>query len=228
MSETFNRVNGEVEPAEAEALRGPEGDSFDQAEVETFDPKLGPPEPEGKKFDRVPGPVGPLRPKKDWRRVADTRPMPKLDPDVYTTKKSVAAGFMDIALLAANADQLRTLVRNCDSTSPFYVVCIIFLSLSIVVQVLIAIVLLLKTRYNINRPDHFRRSEVLNNVAMIASVFLTAFNVLATSFMSEVPPRVEPEAQPNIFSLAQNPLFRQSTPAFPFSPITPQPVTGST
>ncbi|XP_037078633.1 ninjurin-1-like [Pollicipes pollicipes] len=84
---------------------------------------------------------------------------------------------MDVALLSANADQLRTLLKTGDSNSPFYVACMVFISLSLIVQM----------RYNINRPDHFRRAETLNNICMIASVFLTTFNVLITSFMAEVP-----------------------------------------
>ncbi|XP_037093222.1 ninjurin-2-like [Pollicipes pollicipes] len=148
----------------------------DPSEVETFDPDLGPGRP-----------AAPRRPRKKWKEVADTRPMPRLDPDVYSTKKSVAQGFMDVALLSANADQLRTLLKTGDSNSPFYVACMVFISLSLIVQVMIAVCLLVKMRYNINRPDHFRRAETLNNICMIASVFLTTFNVLITSFMAEVP-----------------------------------------
>jgi len=131
--------------------------------------------------------AGVTKPEKKWKRVADTRPMPTMDADVYSTKKTVAQGFMDMALLSANADQLRNLVRTGDSDSTFYIICVVFLSLSICLQVLIAIGLLLKGRYNINQPRQFRAAETVNNIVMVASVLLTAVNVLATSFMPEVP-----------------------------------------
>lgn len=124
---------------------------------------------------------------KKWKRVADTRPMPTMDADVYSTKKTVAQGFMDLALLSANADQLRNLVRTGDTDSVFFTVCVVFLSLSICLQVLIAIGLMLKGRYNINQPRQFRAAETVNNTVMVASVLLTAVNVLTTSFMPEVP-----------------------------------------
>ena len=165
----------------AETFLRPSGPAVDSTEVERFDPETGPGRPE---FEEAPGPN---RPGKNWKKVADPRPAHDLDPDVYSTKKSVAQGFMDVALLSANADQLRTLLKTGNSSSPFYIVCVVFISLSIVTQVMIAVVLLVKTRYNINRADHFRKSEILNNVSMIASVFLTVFNVLVSSFMSEVP-----------------------------------------
>lgn len=127
------------------------------------------------------------RRRRKWRDVANTRPMRHMDADVYSTKKTVAQGFMDVALLSANADQLRTLVTTGDSSSPFHTVCVVFLSLSIALQVVIAVCLMLKGRYNINKPQQFRSAEIVNNVCMVASVFLTAFNVLASAFMTEVP-----------------------------------------
>ena len=123
-----------------------------------------------------------------WSRVSDVRPMKPLDIDVYSTKKTVTQGFMDVALLTANADQLRTLVTRGDPDSPFRVVCIVFLSFSIILQIVIAICLMLKGRYNINKEHHFRRAETVNNVCMIAAIFLTVFNVLASAFTGEVPP----------------------------------------
>jgi len=142
-------------------------------EVETFNPETGP--------GRA------RRPKKNWKDVPNPRPMPDIDTDVFTTKKSVAQGFMDVALLSANADQLRTLLKTGDSSSAFFVICVVFISISLIIQLLIAISLLLKTRYNINNPVQFRRAETLNNIVMVSSVFLTAVNILATSFMPEVP-----------------------------------------
>ena len=166
----------------AETFVRPSGPALDPTEVETFDPERG---PSGKtEFEEAPTPS---KPEKKWKKVADPRPAKDLDPDVYSTKKSVAQGFMDVALLSANADQLRTLLKTGNSSSPFYIVCVVFISLSLITQTTIAILLLIKMRYNINRTDQFRKSETLNNACMIASVFLTVFNVLVSSFMSEVP-----------------------------------------
>ena len=139
-----------------------------------------------------------------WGRVSSMQPTKPVDIDVYSTKKTVTQGFMDVALLTANADQLRTLVTRSDPESPFRVVCIVFLSISIILQVVIAICLFLKGRYNINKEHHFRRAETVNNVCMIASILLTFFNILASSFAGEISPLPVEEKSKSIFDLFDN------------------------
>ena len=58
-----------------------------------------------------------------------------MDVNLYATKKTVAQGMMDLALLTANANQLRYVLNSHSSTSMYYYVNIVFICASIVLQV---------------------------------------------------------------------------------------------
>lgn len=59
---------------------------------------------------------------------------PGIDVNLYATKKSVSQGMMDIALLTANASQLKYILREGDD-SRFYFVNVICIGISIALQV---------------------------------------------------------------------------------------------
>lgn len=59
---------------------------------------------------------------------------PLLDPNVYATKKTVAQGMLDVALLTSNASQLKFLLQK-GRENDFYVLMVTLISLSIVLQV---------------------------------------------------------------------------------------------
>lgn len=60
----------------------------------------------------------------------------QITPDVntYQQKKNLAQGMMDLALLSANANQLRYVLESA-STHPYYYPSLAFISLSIIFQV---------------------------------------------------------------------------------------------
>lgn len=64
----------------------------------------------------------------------------------YASKKSVAEGMMDIALLTANANQLRFLIAYNTGSQTFYV-SLGLLILSLVLQVSVGIALIFKVTY---------------------------------------------------------------------------------
>lgn len=59
---------------------------------------------------------------------------PLLDPNVYATKKTVAQGMLDVALLTSNASQLKFLLQK-GRENDFYVLMVTLISLSIILQV---------------------------------------------------------------------------------------------
>ncbi|XP_060655059.1 ninjurin-B [Drosophila nasuta] len=97
----------------------------------------------------------------------------------YATSKNVAEGLMDIALLSANANQLRFLITyNHEASTYYYSLALVILSL--VLQVLVGIVLIFKRRLK-----HCRQSRhyVRTNEVLIMGVFLiTVINVLLAAF----------------------------------------------
>ncbi|RXG60267.1 Ninjurin-1 [Armadillidium vulgare] len=58
-----------------------------------------------------------------------------LDVNLYATKKTVAQGMMDLALLTANANQLRYVLES-NNIGPYYYFSVVLISLSIILQIL--------------------------------------------------------------------------------------------
>ncbi|PZC83083.1 hypothetical protein B5X24_HaOG208556 [Helicoverpa armigera] len=107
-----------------------------------------------------------------------------LDANRYATKKTVAQGMLDIALLTSNASQLKY-VLQVGPKHEFYTLLVVLISISIVLQVISAVVaVVLSFIFNINhQPDH-RKAEVLNNVSLIFKVFSIAINIIISIFYS--------------------------------------------
>lgn len=107
-----------------------------------------------------------------------------MDVNLYATKKSVAQGLLDIALLTANASQLRFLLQDGPKKNPFYTVCVACVSLSISLQLIVGILLIFTGRYNINKKHHQRRAEMLNNGIIFGVFLITVVNVFISAFSS--------------------------------------------
>uniref|UniRef100_A0A2A4JUW8 Ninjurin-2 n=1 Tax=Heliothis virescens TaxID=7102 RepID=A0A2A4JUW8_HELVI len=107
-----------------------------------------------------------------------------LDANRYATKKTVAQGMLDIALLTSNASQLKY-VLQVGPKHEFYTLLVVLISISIVLQVISAVVaVVLSFIFNINhQPDH-RKAELLNNVSLVFKVFSIAINIIISIFYS--------------------------------------------
>ncbi|XP_058830345.1 ninjurin-A-like [Topomyia yanbarensis] len=108
-----------------------------------------------------------------------TRVIPDLN--VYQQKKSLAQGMMDLALLSANANQLRYVLES-NVRHPYFYVSLIFISTSIICQVAVGIGLIWKSRYNIKNQDDFCKADRINNMVTIGIFIITLVNVLISAF----------------------------------------------
>nr|XP_006823550.1 PREDICTED: ninjurin-1-like [Saccoglossus kowalevskii] len=108
------------------------------------------------------------------------------DANSYAGKKTVAQGFIDFALLTANASHLATLWRSHSngSTPEFFVILNIGLILSIILQLITSLVLVIKFRLDINRKEDQPKAEkmtfavsVLVMLILFTNVFIAAFSV---------------------------------------------------
>ena len=59
----------------------------------------------------------------------------KLDANRYATKKTIAQGMLDVALLTANASQLKYVLQVGEENHPFYTLMLSLIILSIILQV---------------------------------------------------------------------------------------------
>ncbi|KAG7472249.1 hypothetical protein MATL_G00106890 [Megalops atlanticus] len=113
-----------------------------------------------------------------WRR----HPGP-LNMNHYANKKSAAESMLDVALLMANASQLKAVLEQGPEFT-FYAPLIALISISIILQVIVGILLIFIVKWNLNDESKHFKLNVLENIAtglvfiiVVINVFITAFGV---------------------------------------------------
>ncbi|KAH8345614.1 hypothetical protein KR067_008309 [Drosophila pandora] len=96
----------------------------------------------------------------------------------YATNKNVAEGLMDIALLSANANQLRFLITYNDKAST-YTYCLILVVLSLVLQLLVGIMLIFKRRLKRFKGRSYERT---NDLLVMGVFMITVINIMLAAF----------------------------------------------
>ncbi|XP_017072210.1 ninjurin-1 [Drosophila eugracilis] len=96
----------------------------------------------------------------------------------YAANKNVAEGLMDIALLSANANQLRFLITYNDKAST-YIYSMIMVILSLVLQLLVGIMLIFKRRLKRFKNRSYERT---NDLLVMGVFMITVINILLAAF----------------------------------------------
>ncbi|XP_043934078.1 ninjurin-1-like [Protopterus annectens] len=100
----------------------------------------------------------------------------------YATKKSAAESMLDVALLMANASQLKAVVDQ----GPFlyYTPLIVLISISLILQVVVGVLLIFIVKYDLNDAAKQFRLNLLNDITtglvfiiVVVNIFITAFGV---------------------------------------------------
>ncbi|XP_036752825.1 ninjurin-1 isoform X8 [Manis pentadactyla] len=112
-----------------------------------------------------------------WRR---NRP---INVNHYANKKSAAESMLDIALLMANASQLKAVIEQGPSFA-FFMPLVVLISISLVLQIGVGVLLIFLVRYDLNNPAKHAKLDFLNNLAtglvfiiVVVNIFITAFGV---------------------------------------------------
>ncbi|XP_030385155.1 ninjurin-1 isoform X2 [Scaptodrosophila lebanonensis] len=103
------------------------------------------------------------------------------DVNAYQHKKTLAQGMMDLALLSANANQLRYVLET-NRQHPYYYPSLIFISLSIIFQIAVGVGLIWNGRFNIKDKREICRANKINNYTVIGIFIVTVVNVLISAF----------------------------------------------
>ena len=96
----------------------------------------------------------------------------------YATKKTLAVSNLEVALLATNAVQLKTLLGNKKTQDTLWIIGIALVCASLLIQVLNACILILLGTDDISKKPRQHRLVSLNNFSLILSVFVTVINVV--------------------------------------------------
>ncbi|XP_065206765.1 ninjurin-2-like [Planococcus citri] len=99
----------------------------------------------------------------------------------YTTKKTVAQGMLDIALLTSNASQLKYILQTGEKMQ-FYHILLWLISSSIILQIVVGGLFLMIGGLNLNdKPDH-KRATLLNDIILLFIFLITSVNVIISGF----------------------------------------------
>lgn len=93
----------------------------------------------------------------------------------------MAQGMLDLALLSANANQLRYIL-DYQHRNHYYYVSLSLISVSLVLQILVAIALVFKSRYNIDEIKDYENANRINDFIMIGILVITIVNVITSAF----------------------------------------------
>lgn len=100
----------------------------------------------------------------------------------YQQKKIIAQGLLDLALLSANAEQLRYILDNQDSTYRYRYVSLSLISCSLILQIIVAIVLAFKSRFNIENEEDYAEANRVDNFVVVGILLITMANVVSSAF----------------------------------------------
>lgn len=103
------------------------------------------------------------------------------DVNIYQHKKTLAQGMMDLALLSANANQLRYVLQT-DGGHPYFYPSLTLIGASLLLQIAVGIGLIWNSRYNVKNDKEMCKAERANNWTVIGIFLVTIFNVFISSF----------------------------------------------
>ncbi|XP_045536854.1 ninjurin-A isoform X2 [Papilio machaon] len=118
-------------------------------------------------------------------------PPPGSIPDVntYQQKKNLAQGMMDLALLSANANQMRYVLESSTS-HPYFYPSLVFISLSVIFQIAVGVGLIMNSRYDVKDEKEICKADKINNMTVLGIFLITIVNVFITSFSVATPTAV--------------------------------------
>ncbi|XP_073975931.1 ninjurin C isoform X1 [Rhodnius prolixus] len=112
------------------------------------------------------------------------QPGKPLDANRYATKKTIAQGMLDIALLTANASQLKYILQVGDKHE-FYSLMLGLITTSIILQVGMGVLFLslnLMRDCRLHLIEYKTSALIINHLALAGSFVVTALNLLISAF----------------------------------------------
>ncbi|XP_045470231.1 ninjurin-2-like isoform X4 [Harmonia axyridis] len=107
-----------------------------------------------------------------------------LDPNKYATKKTIAQGLLDVALLTANASQLKYILQ-VGPKHEFYTLMLSLIIVSIILQLAVAILFVIIGGMNINKERNKKAALILNDIILVFIFLIAIVNILISGFGME-------------------------------------------
>merc|ERR1711862_301333 len=109
--------------------------------------------------------------------------MAKLNTNRYATKKTIAQGMLDIALLSTNASQLKY-VLQVGEEHEYYTPMLVLITSSIVLQAVVGILFMIIGAIDIEDTDSQPTADKLNNINLITVFLITVLNAIISGLGS--------------------------------------------
>ncbi|KAL5276461.1 hypothetical protein ACFFRR_001968 [Megaselia abdita] len=109
------------------------------------------------------------------------REMKAMDANRYATKKTIAQGMLDIALLTANASQLKYILQ-IGERHEFYRLILTLISLSIILQIIVGVLFVVIGSLNLNRKKDQFAAMVINDIILAIVFVISVTNVIVSGF----------------------------------------------
>ncbi|XP_045470214.1 ninjurin-1-like isoform X2 [Harmonia axyridis] len=105
-----------------------------------------------------------------------------LDPNKYATKKTIAQGLLDVALLTANASQLKYILQ-VGPKHEFYTLMLSLIIVSIILQIVQGtLCIFLGVKFDINDKDDHSPADKVNNFVVLTNFLLMGVNIVINTF----------------------------------------------
>ncbi|KAK7600905.1 hypothetical protein V9T40_008346 [Parthenolecanium corni] len=107
-----------------------------------------------------------------------------MDVNRYATKKTVAQGMLDIALLTANASQLKYILQSGDKLQ-FYTLLLWLISASILLQVFMGLLFLslnMLRDLRLHLVEYKKSANLLNHIELACAFIVTTLNIIIGGF----------------------------------------------
>jgi hypothetical protein len=124
-----------------------------------------------------------------------------LNVNTYTTRKTIAQGMLDLALLTANAAQLKR-IMTIGNSHRFYTLLVTLITISICLQVVIiikflfiniclkilfqifqaCIMFILAIVFDLNKINEHQRTNIANNILLCSTIITVAINIVISIF----------------------------------------------
>ncbi|CAO1408981.1 unnamed protein product [Diamesa serratosioi] len=105
-----------------------------------------------------------------------------LDLNSFATRKTLAQGMLDLALLTANAAQLKRIMYT-GPAHQFYTLLMTLIIISISLQMVQAIIMcILAIVFDLNKIDDHRRGNIANNILLMVTIVSVVINVIISTF----------------------------------------------
>merc|ERR1739838_506851 len=116
----------------------------------------------------------------------------------HAQNKNFTKGFADLALLTANVNQLRHVLELQDDT--MRTVNIVFLALSIVLQVIVGALLVVDHSIDITTDQGMKKRQIINSVSQIIMLLIIVLNILVVGLGGPQPNTPVLLGSPNCFN----------------------------